>query len=254
MQYTKTGAGKTVVLIHGFGEDSRIWNRQVEWMQKSYQVIVPDLPGTGASALTEDVSMESMANQLKQLLDKEGIQQCTLLGHSMGAYISLAFAERFPGLVQGLGLLHSTAFADNAAKKEARRKSIDFIQKHGTAAFLEASTPNLFSEKNRVKMSGKIEALVQQHSYMEPATLIAFYQAMIARPDRTALLKNAGFPVLFVIGREDQAVLFTDAMQQVYLPELSYIYILEKSGHMGMLEESLLFNKALFDFLSDLPL
>ncbi|OCY13323.1 MAG: hypothetical protein BEV12_24165 [Microcystis aeruginosa CACIAM 03] len=99
-----------------------IWNRQVEWMQKSYQVIVPDLPGTGASALTEDVSMESMANQLKTLLDKEGIQQCTLLGHSMGAYISLAFAERFPGSgARPLAFLHSNRILPTMQlKKEAK--------------------------------------------------------------------------------------------------------------------------------------
>ncbi|WP_290791250.1 alpha/beta fold hydrolase [Flavihumibacter sp. UBA7668] len=253
MHYTISGEGKTVVLIHGFGEDSRIWNRQVEWMQKSFKVIVPDLPGTGRTPVSVELTMESMAAGIKQILDKEGIKKCTLLGHSMGGYISLAFAELFPALLEGLGLLHSSAFADNETKKEARRKSIDFISKHGAGPFLEASTPNLFTEKNRISMNEQIRELTERHLYMGPAALIAFYNAMIARPDRTEILKTAPFPVLFLIGREDQAILFSDSMQQVYLPELSYIYILDKSGHMGMLEEPLLFNKALFDFLSDLP-
>lgn len=77
---------------------------------------------------------------------------------------------------------------------------------------------------------------------------------MMARPDRTEMLKKARFPVLFIVGKGDQAVPFTDSMQQVYLPDLSYIYILEKSGHVGMLEESLNFNQAIHDFISSLPM
>ncbi|MCG7860627.1 alpha/beta hydrolase, partial [Flavihumibacter sediminis] len=77
---------------------------------------------------------------------------------------------------------------------------------------------------------------------------------MMARPDRTHILKKANFPVLFIVGRGDQAVPFTDSMQQVYLPDLSYIYILEKSGHMGMLEETESFNQALVDFISSTPM
>lgn len=254
MNYRIEGSGKPLVLIHGFGEDSQIWNEQVALLKQQYQVILPDLPGTGATPPEPGVSMESMATNIKEILNQENISKATLLGHSMGGYISLAFAELFSERVEALGLLHSSAFADNDAKKEARLKSIAFIQKQGSHPFLEASTPNLFAEENRVAMAETINELVKRHSYQLPATLTGFYEAMIARADRTDILRKADFPVLFIIGREDQAILFADSMQQVYLPELSYIYILEKSGHMGMLEESAHFNSALNKFLSDLPM
>lgn len=254
MHYQLIGSGKPVVLIHGFGEDSSIWQQQLEFLGSDYQLIIPDLPGTGKTAPESELTMESMAAGIRDILDKEKIGSCILLGHSMGGYISLAFAELFPDRINGLGLLHSSAFADSEAKKETRRKSIAFIKKQGSLAYLEASTPNLFAEENRLSMTGLIRDLVDRHAYMKPATLAAFLEAMMARPDRTQILKKAKFPVLFIVGRGDQAVPFTDSMQQVYLPDLSYIYILEKSGHMGMLEETGSFNQALIDFISSTPM
>ncbi|HEY8397430.1 MAG TPA: alpha/beta fold hydrolase [Flavihumibacter sp.] len=253
MNYRKLGKGKTVVLIHGFGEDSRIWDGTIEALQDKFQLIVPDLPGTGSSALEPGLSMESMATGIKTILDTEKISTATLLGHSMGGYISLAFAELYPDRLTALGLVHSSAYADSEAKKETRRKSIEFIRKQGSAAFLEASSPNLFAEQHRISMADTIKQLIQRHSYQQPEALIAFTEAMMARPDRTEILKKSKFPVLFIIGRHDQAVPFADSMQQVHLPELSYIYILEKSGHMGMLEEPSRFMESLNKFLSDLP-
>jgi pimeloyl-ACP methyl ester carboxylesterase len=254
MYYQRIGSGTPIILIHGFGEDSRIWENQVELQGANCQLIIPDLPGTGKSNPQNGLTMESMAAGIRDILDKEKIAQCALLGHSMGGYISLAFAELFPDRINGLGLLHSSAFADSDTKKETRRKSIEFIKKQGTRAFLEASTPNLFAEENRLPMSGLINMLVDRHANMDPATLITFSEAMMARPDRTEMLKKARFPVLFIVGKGDQAIPFTDSMQQVYLPDLSYIYILEKSGHVGMLEESLNFNQAIHDFISSLPM
>jgi pimeloyl-ACP methyl ester carboxylesterase len=253
MHYQLLGTGKPIFLVHGFGEDSRIWERQLAISRTGCQLIIPDLPGTGKSAPQPGLTMESMAAGILEILDKENIERCTLLGHSMGGYISLAFAELFPDRINGLGLLHSSAFADSEAKKETRRKSIGFIEKQGSLPFLETSTPNLFAEENRLSMTGVINQLIERHAYMEPATLTAFTAAMMVRPDRTEILKKAGFPVLFIIGKEDQAVPFTDSLQQVYLPDLSYIYILDKSGHMGMLEETENFNQAVEDFISRLP-
>jgi pimeloyl-ACP methyl ester carboxylesterase len=254
MHYQLIGTGKPVVLIHGFGEDSSIWQQQLEFLESRWQLIVPDLPGTGHTAPESELTMESMAAGIRDILDKEKIDSCILLGHSMGGYISLAFAELYPDRINGLGLLHSSAFADSEAKKETRRKSIAFIKKQGSLPYMEASTPNLFAEENRLPMTGLIQNLVDRHAYMKPDSLAAFLEAMMARPDRTHILKKAKFPVLFIVGKGDQAVPFTDSMQQVYLPDLSYIYILEKSGHMGMLEETGSFNQALVEFISSTPM
>lgn len=251
MHYTISGEGYPVMLVHGFGEDSRIWENQVAILAPHYKVIIPELPGTGNTPIQEELSMEGMADGLHWILEREGIAEITLLGHSMGGYITLAFAEKYPHKLNGYGLLHSTAYADSASKKESRRKSIAFITQHGTEAFLATTTPNLFAEENRSRLPDTINRIVNNNTYILPEALIAFYEAMMARPDRTPVLKASKVPVLFIIGREDQAVAFTDIMQQVHMPEFSYIHILRNTGHMGMLEETQLFTDTILKFMGD---
>jgi pimeloyl-ACP methyl ester carboxylesterase len=137
--YRVVGNGSPVMLVHGFGEDGRVWENQEEVLQKNFQLIIPDLPGSGQSAATEDLSMEGMARVLKLVLDDAGIESCIMIGHSMGGYITLAFAEFFPKMLKAFGLFHSTAYADNEDKKTARRRGIEFILEQGPVKFLEQS-------------------------------------------------------------------------------------------------------------------
>ncbi|ULQ56772.1 alpha/beta hydrolase [Flavihumibacter rivuli] len=253
MHYRRVGTGKlVVVLLHGFGEDSRIWKHQENFLRDKFTLIIPDLPGCGKSGHEADLGMENLAHGIDKILRKENVEKAAMIGHSMGGYIALAFAALFPAKLSGLGLFHSTAFADSAAKKEARQKSIAFIREHGNKLFLETTTPNLFAESNRPALQHLIAEIVTDNSSISPETLIGYYEAMMARPDRTAILRNNSLPVLFVVGKYDIAVPFSDSMQQVYLPDLSYIHVLENSGHMGMLEETDKSNQALEKFLDDL--
>ncbi|GAO45588.1 alpha/beta fold hydrolase [Flavihumibacter petaseus] len=248
MQYNAIGDGQPLMLVHGFGEDYRIWDEQVPVLAEKFRVITPQLPGTGNTPAESSPTMESMADGLKEILDHEKIPRIILVGHSMGGYISLAFAEKYPQHLRALGLFHSTALADNEQKKETRRKGIAFIRQHGAEAFLQSTTQNLFAEKNRETMAASIKAIARDNSYISDDTLVAFYEAMIARPDRTAVLKNSAVPVLFILGRYDQAISFEDTLKLVHLPEITYIHILEASGHMGMLEETRKANQYLKDF------
>ena len=113
-------------------------------------LIVPDLPGAGKSDMIDDMSMEGMAEMLKAIIDKEKISSFVLIGHSMGGYITLAFAEKYPQYLIKFGLFHSTAYADNEEKKAIRRKGIDFIKEHGAFEFLKNTTPNLFSPDYKI--------------------------------------------------------------------------------------------------------
>ncbi|HTG56780.1 MAG TPA: alpha/beta fold hydrolase, partial [Niabella sp.] len=117
ISYLAGGEGNAVVLLHGFGVDSSAWVEQINYLQKSYRVIAPDLPGIGVSELTSNVSMEGVAAIVKEILEAEEIEQAAVIGHSLGGYIALAFAEKYPELLSGLGLFHSTAIADNDEKK-----------------------------------------------------------------------------------------------------------------------------------------
>lgn len=249
LSYMITGSGPTLVFLHGFGEDSRIWENQFAAFP-GFQLVVPDLPGSGASSAVKDMSLENLARLIQQLLQKEAIEKCVLFGHSMGGYIALAFAALFPQTLTGLGLIHSTAFADTLQKIETRKKGIDFIKKNGAAAFLKTSSPNLFAPDTQKHFPELIEQHLARFDRFTEAALVAYYESMIQRPDRTPILKGFPFPVLIVAGRHDTAVPLQDSLNQSYLPRVSYIHILEKSGHMGMLEEPGKTNQCIKEYLS----
>jgi pimeloyl-ACP methyl ester carboxylesterase len=243
--YRTEGTGQPVMLLHGFGEDGHVWDNQVATLKKNYYFIIPDLPGSGQSDLTDDVSMEGMAENVMEILQLEfppsinyPPQKIILVGHSMGGYVALAFAHKYQQYLSGLCLFHSTAYPDSEEKKTIRRKGIEFIRQHGAYAFLKTSTPNLFSATSKEKMSDFINSFILGLSNFSADALVNYYEAMMQRPDRTWVLKQATYPVCFMAGEADTAVPLQHTLEQCHLPALSYIHVLNKSGHMGMLEES----------------
>lgn len=258
MVYHLYGSGRPVVLLHGFGETSEVWVNQVSVLKDKFHLIVPDLPGSGGSESTNDMSMAGLARTVKRLLDAilpvtdgNDPPKITLVGHSMGGYVTLAFAEEYPQHLHALGLFHSTAYPDSEEKKETRRKGIAFIKKHGAFEFLKTATPNLFSPVSREKDADFIIQYIETLSNFSATALVSYYEAMIQRPDRSHVLKTKGLPVLFIMGKYDTAVPPEDGLKLCRLPEISYIHILRLSGHMGMLEEVEKINFILEQFLSE---
>lgn len=240
--YKVEGEGNPVLLLHGFAEDGRVWNRQVDSLKNNCRLIIPDLPGSGASEmLGGEVRLEDFAEAIKAIVDEEidfkNGNQFSIIGHSMGGYITLAFAEKYSGLLNGLGLFHSSSFADDEQKKETRRKGIDFIQKNGAALFLKNTIPNLFSEKTKAEAPEMIEKLIALSKVFKAEALIQYYEAMIKRPDRSPILKSFKKPVLIIAGMHDNAVPVQSSLSQSYLAAVTYFHVLKFSGHMGMWEE-----------------
>jgi len=237
ISYRLTGKGKTVLFIHGFGEDSHIWDDIITILKDKYQLIIPDIPGTGASDLLpgENVSIADYADAMHAILIEEKISTITVIGHSMGGYISLAFAKKYPSVIHALGLFHSSAYADDEAKKETRRKAINVIKEKGAMAFLKTAIPGLFADAEKSK--AHIDLLLERARSFSPEALIQYYEAMIARPDTTDVLKNIQQPVLFILGEHDKAIPFEQGLKQTHLPSQADINILRNSAHMGMLEE-----------------
>ncbi len=254
--YRIIGKGNPVILIHGFGEDGGIWNNQIDFLKEYFQLIIPDLPGSGKSELIADMSIEGMADLIKEILTIElstsTLQgtKAVIIGHSMGGYITLAFAEKYPQLLSAFGLVHSTAFADNEEKKAARLKSIEFIKNNGAYHFLKNSLSGLFLlGQDASNPFDPCTALIEKSKQFTAEALIQYYQAMINRKDRTSVFKNFSGPVMFIIGEHDKAISFNQSLQQSYLPNHSYIHILRNSAHMSMLEEKEKVNTALLQFL-----
>ena len=250
--YRIIGSGNPVVLIHGFGEDGEVWKNQIEFLKDRYQLIIPDLPGSGQSEMIDDMSIEGMAEVIHSIIHEENIEACPVIGHSMGGYITLAFAEKYWNHLTAFGLFHSSAFADSEEKKATRRKGIEFIIQSGAFEFLKTATPNLFSPQTKDEKPELIEEQIAAAHNFSSAALVSYYEAMIKRPDRTDILRKATVPVLFTMGKYDNAIPLEDGLKQCHLPEKSYIHILQKSGHMGMLEEADESNRLLEKFLLDI--
>lgn len=238
ISYTRQGTGPVICLVHGFGEDRSVFDCQVNALKDKYCLLVTDLPGSGVSELWEDneATMENFAACLYALLQHEQVSHCIMLGHSMGGYITLAFAAHYPEALLGFGLVHSTAFADSIEKIETRRKAIGVIKEYGAYSFLKNTMPNLFSAGFKQQQPAIVESLVEKGSSFSVEALTLYYEAMMKRPDRTEVLKNAQQPVLFILGTEDTAAPLNDLLQQVHLPKVSQVNILSGIGHMGMLE------------------
>jgi pimeloyl-ACP methyl ester carboxylesterase len=262
IHYRSIGNGKPVILLHGFGEDGEIWNNQASYLQEKFQLLIPDLPGSGKSELINDMSMEGMAEVIKEIIELEVSEiprsggfkgaACPVIGHSMGGYIALALTNTYYNYVSALGLFHSSAFADSEEKKATRQKGIEFIKANGAFEFLKTAIPNLFAPASKEEKPELIAELVAAaHNFSAPA-LVSYYEAMMKRFDRTDVLKNSKVPVLFIMGKYDVAVPAEDTLKQCHLPEKSYIHLLQHTGHMGMLEEPEVANRYLEEFLLDI--
>ena len=247
--YRDIGSGKAVMLVHGFGEDGNVWEKQVEFLKDKYHLIVPDLPGSGRSEMINDMSMEGIAEVLHSIIHEENIDACTVIGHSMGGYITLALVESYWNHVNAFGLFHSSAFADTEEKKQTRKKGIQFIKQNGAFEFLKTATPNLFSPNSKSQIPNSIEEFIKSLASFSPDALVSYYEAMMKRPDRTSVLKNTKNRVLFIAGEHDNAIPLDDVLKQSHLPEKSYIHLLKNSGHMGMMEETEKSNRILEEFL-----
>ena len=252
ISYSVSGNGNAVMLVHGFAEDGSVFEQQVKFLKEKFLVIVPDLPGIGKSAMLqkENVHLTDYAAILKAIIDEEKIEKFTLIGHSMGGYITLALAGIYAQTLNGFGLIHSSAYADDEDKIKTREKAISFFKENGSEAFLKTSMPNLFHDVQKSKEA--IKNLIEKGNNLSSEVLIQQSNAMITRPDTTSILKTFPSPILFIMGEHDNTVPFTDSLRQSHLPQIAYVNILRHTAHMGMLEEPDLVNKFLAEFLQSL--
>lgn len=231
------GNNPVLVFLHGFLESKEIWPNFVQPLQSQFRVILIDLPGHGHNtARRKNYSLEAAATYVRETLQDLNITKCTLVGHSMGGYVAMALAEKYPEILSGIVLFHSSALPDTDEKKEGRNKTIGFIQQHGVAKFMDTFVAPLFYEGNREKQAATIASLTETGKKIAPEAVTGALAGMRDRADRTGVLRQADFPFLFISGKQDQAVTLEQTLAQCHLPKLAYTLFLDQTGHMGMFE------------------
>ena len=236
---TPTATPPTLVFLHGFAESREVWTEFTRAFPDGYRLLAPNLPGHGTNlAPVPDFSMEAQARSVIDYLSQKGCPEPALfVCHSMGGYVALALAERWPQRVAGLALINSTALADTDEKRQNREKNIGFVERHGVAKFMESFVRPLFAPANRDRLT-EARALLEEIGKATPETTITgALRGMAARPERTQVLATAPFPVLVVAGKHDVAVPFEDAVRQAALPAQGHALFLESSGHQAYLEQ-----------------
>jgi pimeloyl-ACP methyl ester carboxylesterase len=242
MHYRIFGNGQPLLLLHGFGESGTIWDLQSQALSEHALILIPDLPGTGKSLTPASGpynSLDEYAALINTLLDNERIERCTLVGHSMGGYIALAFAEMFPDRLDGFGLFHSTALPDSPQRIEARNKGIRLIKEYGAAPFLAEIIPGLYSESFRQTHHAAVKEHVEESAkWATKEALTGYYEAMMSRPDRRKVLAQFPRPICMILGTHDKTVDLEETKPQTELLQQGFINIMDSVAHMGMRESS----------------
>jgi pimeloyl-ACP methyl ester carboxylesterase len=234
VNYSDTGKGTAVVLLHGFLENSSMWNPFVAELVTKYRVITIDLLGHGRTQPLGYVqTMEDNADMVHAVLSELRIRKCVLAGHSMGGYVALAFAELYPEAVKAIMLINSTSKADNEERQANRDRAIKTVKKD-YASFIRLSISNLFSEDNRERLSDKIE-LVRKEALTTPLQgIVASLEGMKTRKDREVLLHFAPYPILLVLGIKDPVLNYQENVGQIENTKTELITF--PDGHMSPIE------------------
>lgn len=235
--YEVDGKGAPVVLLHGFCGDHRVWEDfKLDLIEEHYRVITVDLPGFGHSEPVEDVSIEYYAEAVLAVLDMKNYTDVILVGHSMGGYTALALAALAPERIKGLGLFHSHPYADSTEKGIDRAKQIRFIKNHGHELYVKQLVPKLFPPQYGQTNPFDLDKIIHRAARYTRQGIIGGLKAMANRPDHSATLANFPRPVLFIVGAEDTVVPAEASEKQLALAAHSIIHVVEKVGHMGMIE------------------
>jgi pimeloyl-ACP methyl ester carboxylesterase len=247
ISYSDTGKGKAIVLLHGFLENQTMWKDLVPELIKKHRVITLDLLGHGETECLGYVhSMEENAEVVRAVLSKLRIRKAIFVGHSMGGYVALAFAELYPAIVKGLVLQNSTSKADSEERKKNRDRAIKAVKKD-YSTFVRLSIANLFSEENREKMIVEIEKVKIEALKTPLQGIVASLEGMKIRKDRETLLHSATFPILLILGEKDGVLSYEDNLKQIENTRVKLVTF--PDGHMSHIENQDELLKILLGFL-----
>jgi pimeloyl-ACP methyl ester carboxylesterase len=249
ISFVDQGSGRVVVLLHGFLGSSAIWTGLTENLSRSYRIIAIDLPGHGNTpCIGYAHSMELMAKAVKSVLDTLKLKKYVMVGHSMGGYVTLAFADLFPDNLKGICLFHSTAYADSADKKKDRQRAIDVVKANKTL-YTTTTVKNLFATKNLKYLKDEIVFASKIARQTSRQGIVAALIGMKDRPSRDIILGLVEYPIMMVIGGLDNVLPSDQLIEQAGHIKRKSILYLEYDGHFGFLESPRKSARAIRSFL-----
>lgn len=249
LSFTDEGKGRAVVLLHGFLGSAEIWKGLTQQLKKTYRVIAIDLPGHGESEVIGYAhSMERMASCVKAVMDHLRLKRYVMIGHSMGGYVALAFADLYPDNLRGLCLFHSTAYPDSEQKKIDRKRAIEVV-KANKSVYTKTTIANLFAKKNHKYLKDEMAFALSIAKNTSKQGIVAALLGMRDRPARDIILGMVHYPVMMVIGELDNVLPYEQLLEQSQLLKQASVLYLEHDGHFGFLESPKASGKAIRKWL-----
>lgn len=248
-RYEGKGHEQTLVLLHGYLQNLDIWSSYVLTYMRSMRVITIDLPGHGYSETFGEVhTMDFMAKAVKAVLDDAGVYQCVMVGHSMGGYVALAFADLYPHYLRGLGLIHSHALPDTEEAAQRRMATCEQVSQN-RAGYIVGFIPTLFDASKRRYMNQEIKDLQDQCLETKEGSIVAAQRGMAVRPSRLKVLRELEVPTLFIYGKNDPRIPVELALSQAMEARHAEILLLDNVAHMSHLEERDYIRPRIFNFV-----
>jgi 2-succinyl-6-hydroxy-2,4-cyclohexadiene-1-carboxylate synthase len=259
---TELGAGRPLLLLHGFTGAAASWEPHLEWFAARFRVLAPDLPGHGGTPPTPDLramTVEASAASIASLLVGRGASPADVIGYSMGARVALRLAADDPGAVGRLILESPSAGLADAGERTARRSAdeamADRIERDGIASFVARWERNpIFT--SQVPPDPALAEL--QHSIRlraDPHGLAASLRAagqgaMTPLHDRLA---SVVAPTLVVAGAVDSVGRPRAEAVAEGIPN-ARLAVVDGAGHTPHLDNPHAFARLAFDFLlKELP-
>ena len=224
-----------------------MWNAFISDFLKKNRVITIDLLGHGETDCLGYIhSMEDQADMVHAVLHDLKIRKVVFIGHSMGGYVALAFAELYPEMMKGLVLLNSTSKADSDERKTNRDRAIKAVKQNYTA-FVRMSIANLFSEDNRERLDDAIEKVKLEALKTPLQGIVASLEGMKIRKDREVILHFAPYPIQLILGKKDGVLIYDDNLDQIEGTKVQLTTF--EDGHMSHIENEKELMAVLLTFL-----
>lgn len=234
VSFSDVGKGAVVVLIHGFLENTTMWDKIIPKISKRNRVITVDLLGHGKSDCLGYVhSMELFAETVATVLKHLRIRKCIVIGHSLGGYVALAFAEKHPKKIKGLCLMNSTSFADDEERKQLRLRANTMAQQNFTN-IVRMSFVNLFGKASKTTFKEAVDFALNEALQTPIQGYIAANEGMRIRKQRTQVLTLNTFKKLLIIGKNDSVLSAENLILEAKQTNAEFVVF--NGGHMSHIE------------------